>query len=107
MKRTTFPFATGGSPIISYLPQNLRTVLKTMSQVREHLPTDYTGETNLDLSKVIRILNQFEAEGEIGKEGVEEEKQDEQDKYNPGGRETVLDEKKHLQRGWVGCDGVG
>ncbi|KAH8919780.1 hypothetical protein BT69DRAFT_466636 [Atractiella rhizophila] len=30
VKHSTFPYATGGSPILSYLPQNLRTVISVM-----------------------------------------------------------------------------
>ncbi|ORX40879.1 hypothetical protein BD324DRAFT_574682 [Kockovaella imperatae] len=123
IKHTKFPLATGGSPIIKYLPHNLDVVLRTLEE-------SYADFTPMDTAE---LVTRHGFAGEILAKQVEEagvraqaqrrvldrevkelsEARDGGDngmaqQYDTTAVDKVFqDVKKPPQRGWVGNDGVG
>ena len=123
IKQTRFPLATGGSPIIKYLPHNLDVVLRTLEETyADFSPMDaaelasHHGAAGKDLAKEVEQAGiRAQAQRRILDREVKELSKERDDgdtgmanPYDTTAVDKVFrDEKKHLQRGWVGNDGVG
>ncbi|RIB21600.1 hypothetical protein C2G38_2014733 [Gigaspora rosea] len=69
IKNTAHPFATGGTPIVTWLPNQLNTVLKQMTQVGQTI--DYSQLTSENKIKFDEILNRASTQERILKREVE------------------------------------
>ncbi|PWY99689.1 IDO-domain-containing protein [Testicularia cyperi] len=127
IQRTTYDIATGGSPILQYLPNNLSVVLKVLEESFDEFSTADTnalGSTTEAKSADHRISNVelLESVTAAGKRAgaqrrlLEREVADllaEKEKriQSLGGDvekgRGMLGEPKSMKRGAVGCDGVG
>ncbi|EST07972.1 Indoleamine 2,3-dioxygenase [Kalmanozyma brasiliensis GHG001] len=123
IQRSTYDIATGGSPILQYLPSNLGTVLKVL----EESCGEFTGEDARALgdgkNKQARIgdaelLEEVLAAGKRAKvqrrvlerEVAELVREKEERVRVLGDAEKgrgMLGEQRGMKRGAVGCDGVG
>ncbi|KAK4048587.1 hypothetical protein OIO90_005757 [Microbotryomycetes sp. JL221] len=108
IRYSDYKIATGGSPILHYLPNNLRTVLNVMGDVfAAHLPTsdglpdDLAAEVDAVRGRAetqLRVLDREVVSLESQVKGVDDKR--------PISRSTWHDAKK-WNKGMVGCDGVG
>lgn len=117
LEHTTYGIATGGSPIATYLPSNLTTVLNVLGDACKMLGNKpLVGQVELPSEYLVAI---DECRVKVGpqKAGLDKEveaivarqtaKESGHDRSITSLLESHPDEKKGLQRGPVGCDGVG
>jgi indoleamine 2,3-dioxygenase len=56
LKRTAHPTATGGSPIVTWLPNQLVAVLDAMSQVGERWGTKVEGKARGEMGEMMEVV---------------------------------------------------
>jgi len=118
IRRSAYGIATGGSPILRYLPNNLLTVTAVLEEACNMLP----GVSSLaGLSeRMIEAVNACKKRAEVQKRALEAEMAvwaivDDQKQHEleravvkvASHTDADLGEQKIMQRGWVGNDGVG
>lgn len=124
IQRSTYDIATGGSPILQYLPNNLSVVLKVLEESFDELTTADVKALGDEKKGQWRISNEelLESVTEAGKRAgaqrrllerevaeLLKEKEERVKKFG-GDREKgrgMLGEERGMKRGAVGCDGVG
>lgn len=97
IKRSDYPLATGGSPILRYLPSNLSTVLTCLTEATSFLPS--TSRLSQELGKQVEECRE---RGEVQLRILEREVR--KLKGEAGGK---IDDKRAKVGGSIGCDGVG
>lgn len=125
IQRTTYDIATGGSPILQYLPNNLSVVLKVLEEsFNEFTATDEAAlgvdakSANHRISNIELLENVTAAgkragaqrrmlEREVNDLLAEKEKRIEKLGGDEEKGRGMLGEPKSMKRGAVGCDGVG
>lgn len=125
IQRTTYDIATGGSPILQYLPNNLGVVLKVLEEsFDEFTQADRAalGASNGDAKHRIsdtELLQNVEQAGKragaqrrmLEREVAELLREKEERLERLGGDvekgRGMMGEPKQMKRGAVGCDGVG
>lgn len=125
IQRSTYDIATGGSPILQYLPNNLSVVLKVLEEsFDEFTAADRSALANSASGKKQRIsdaelLRNVEEAGKragaqrrlLEREVAELIREKEERIQRLGGDvekgRGMLGEPKEMKRGAVGCDGVG
>ena len=126
IQRTTYDIATGGSPILQYLPNNLSVVLKVL----EESFTEFTSSDEHALGEMeakggkhrisnVELLENVNAAGkragaqrrmlerEVAELLAEKEKRIEKLGGDVEKGRGMMGEEKSMKRGAVGCDGVG
>lgn len=96
IKRSDHPIATGGSPILQYLPHNLAVVLQVLETSCDMLPS--TSRLPDDLAEKVEACR---ARAKVQRKVLEREVK------QLKGEVRGLDDKRVLVRGAIGCDGVG
>ncbi|KAF7982205.1 hypothetical protein HWV62_29386 [Athelia sp. TMB] len=135
IRRSSYGIATGGSPILRYLPSNLATVTNVLAEACAQLPSTESALHNAGLSEgLAEAVEKCRKRAEVQKRVLEAEMavweivgdqkrheaertaaagvSKEAEKTATGGEvpragKADLGEEKILQRGWVGNDGVG
>ncbi|GAK66033.1 indoleamine 2,3-dioxygenase family protein [Moesziomyces antarcticus] len=126
IQRTTYDIATGGSPILQYLPNNLATVLKVLEESFEELTAADRQALGNEAAKKqgqrisnVELLENVTAAGKragaqrrmLEREVAELLAEKEKRIQSLGGDQErgrgMLGEPKSMKRGAVGCDGVG
>lgn len=125
IKNSSYDLATGGSPILAYLPQNLRTVLVVQEEAVSRLTPAAMRLAKLDADLIDRVekcrsnavaqarvleheVEKLQADclkGRPGKADLGEEKI--LQRYYAGLEGGGFVKLMRLLRGWVGSDGVG
>lgn len=121
--QTNYDIATGGSPILHYLPSNLSTVLKVLDDAASGLtPVDMDELRKEDgAERVIGNAELLEAVEGIGKRAavsrrvlareVEKLVQEKDEARKKAGSEAkgrgMQGDDSEVTRGSVGCDGIG
>ncbi|EIN10769.1 hypothetical protein PUNSTDRAFT_100537 [Punctularia strigosozonata HHB-11173 SS5] len=106
IKNSSYDLATGGSPILSYLPQNLRTVLVVQEEAVSHLTPTAMHLAGLEEDLIERV-EKCRANATIQRKLLDREVRTLQEQHSHRAEKADLGEEKILQRGWVGNDGVG
>ena len=127
IQRTSYDIATGGSPILQYLPNNLSVVLKVLEESFDDFTTADATElgnavdaksANHRISNVELLQNVTAAGKRAGAQRrmlereVAELLKEKEDRIQKLGGDVekgrgMLGEPKEMKRGAVGCDGVG
>ncbi|SPC62797.1 related to BNA2 - putative tryptophan 2,3-dioxygenase or indoleamine 2,3-dioxygenase [Ustilago sp. UG-2017b] len=125
IQRTSYDIATGGSPILQYLPNNLSVVLKVLEEsFNEFTPADERALgvdarsanhriSNIDLLENVNAAGKRAGaqrsmlEREVNELLAEKEKRIEKMGGDVEKGRGMLGEQKSMKRGAVGCDGVG
>ena len=125
IQRTFYDIATGGSPILQYLPNNLSVVLKVLEEsFNEFTPADERALgvdarsanhriSNIDLLENVNAAGKRAGaqrsmlEREVNELLAEKEKRIEKMGGDVEKGRGMLGEQKSMKRGAVGCDGVG
>lgn len=119
IKRTNYDIATGGSPILQYLPHNLRVVLQVLTQSYETL-TPAEARTLASTEQGAKLLEETRSVGERGKAQLISLKTEVEELISAKAKAAELSGNQHhargmldlnedrpMKRGMVGCDGVG
>lgn len=125
IQRTSYDIATGGSPILQYLPNNLSVVLKVLEEsFNDFTPADERALGSQVEGKGYRISNtellesvmaagkragaqRRMLEREVAELVAEKEKRIEKFGGDVEKGRGMLVEERRMKRGAVGCDGVG
>ncbi|KDQ21352.1 hypothetical protein BOTBODRAFT_150132 [Botryobasidium botryosum FD-172 SS1] len=114
IRRSSYGIATGGSPILRYLPSNLATVNTVLEESCKAL-SGTSALVSLGLSEcLIEAVDACRKRAEVQKRVLEAEMEvwalvSDQKKHEAERVRVSADlgEQKIMQRGWVGGDGVG
>jgi len=120
IRRSSYGIATGGSPILRYLPSNLSTVNTVLEEACNALPgTSVLASSGLS-EPLIEAVDACRRRAEVQKRVLEAEMavwaivndQQKHEEERTSNKRTPyvnadLGEQKIMQRGWVGNDGVG
>lgn len=123
IKQSSYDIATGGSPILTYLPQNLSVVLKVLEEsYAEWTAADENDLINGEGDHVISNVDLLQDVKEAGKragaqrnlltreveELIKEKEKKAKMAANPANSIGMLNSDDRMRvRGSVGCDGVG